>query len=203
MPVLNPVPLMLGNLNKRYLLDLEKAGVPIVPTLFFRDVPEKLPWNEVVLKPAVSASSHLTFRLSTGIEEAARKILERSEGLAQPFMREIVDRGEISAIYHKAKGAPPNFSHAIIKRPASGDFRVQAEFGGKVSPLKMNEAMTQFCDLTLSKIRGEWLYARIDFVETAKGPLLCELELVEPYLFYDQPGADLNGFAAALKSHLA
>ncbi|MGZ3686620.1 MAG: ATP-grasp domain-containing protein, partial [Bdellovibrionota bacterium] len=130
MPVLNPVPLMLGNLNKRYLLDLEKAGVPIVPTLFFREVPPRLPWKDVVLKPAVSASSHLTFRLSEGIEEAAKKILLRSEGLAQPFVKEIVEQGEISAIYHKEKGASPRLSHAIIKRPATGDFRVQAEFGG-------------------------------------------------------------------------
>ena len=79
---------------------------------------------------------------------------------------------------------------------------MQAEFGGRVTPYPLTREAERFCELSLSRIEGEWLYARVDFVETANGPLLCELELVEPYLFYDQPGADLAGFARSLASHL-
>ena len=202
-PVLNPVPLMLKNLNKIYLRDLADRGVPVVPTIFF-DRPDQLPpWEELVVKPAVSASSHLTFRCrALDAPAAAARVLERGTGLAQPFLREIVEEGELSAIYHKAKGAAPRFSHAIRKRPARGDFRVQAEFGGQVEAYTPAPAALAFCEFTLSRLPSEWLYARVDFVGTTNGPLLCELEMVEPYLFYDQPGADLEGFARSLASHL-
>jgi glutathione synthase/RimK-type ligase-like ATP-grasp enzyme len=201
--VFNPVPLMLGNLNKIYLQELSACGVPIVPTVFFK-TPGELPgWPELVVKPAISASSHLTFRVNAKeAPAAALKVLERSLGLAQPLLKEIVEAGEISAIFHKAKGERARFSHSLRKVPAKGDFRVQAEFGGLVAPYALSKSSHAFCELTLSKIDGEWLYARVDFVETAAGALLCELELVEPYLFYDQPGADLAGFARSLASHL-
>jgi glutathione synthase/RimK-type ligase-like ATP-grasp enzyme len=202
--VLNPVPLMLGNINKIYLKKLSAKGVPIVPTVFFQS-PDELPdWPEMVVKPAISASSHLTFRVNRAeAPAAATKVLARCLGLAQPFLREIVEAGEVSAIYHKAKSEPARFSHSLRKVPAKGDFRVQAEFGGLVAPYALSQVARDFCELTLSKVSGEWLYARVDFVETAQGPLLCELELVEPYLFYEHPGADLAGFARSLASHLA
>ena len=71
-----------------------------------------------------------------------------------------------------------------------------------MKPASLDSPTLDFCQNVLSQIRGEWFYARVDFVETSNGPLLGELELIEPYLFYDQPGADLDGFARALRSHL-
>ena len=51
--VLNPVPLMLGNLNKIYLAKLAAQGVPVVPTVFFSSIADLPAWPELVVKPAV------------------------------------------------------------------------------------------------------------------------------------------------------
>jgi len=213
-PVLNPIPLMLANMNKLYLDSLEKNGISIVPTVFFsradrNTLSERLAeygWGSIVLKPTVSASSHLTYRLEKkeldSSSGALDKILERSEGMAQPFLTEILSEGEISAIFHKSIVKAPVLSHAVRKLPRTGDFRVQAEFGGLVEGIRLNAHSLGFCQRVLSQVPGEWLYGRVDFVELKQGPSLCELELIEPYLFYEQKDADLTGFAKALASHL-
>src|SRR3546814_2436579 len=46
--------------------------------------------------------------------------------LVQPLMPGIFTEGEFSLFFFGGR-----FSHAIVKRPASGDFRVQEQFGGR------------------------------------------------------------------------
>jgi hypothetical protein len=76
-----------------------------------------------------------------------------------------------------------SFSHAVEKRPSPGDFRVQHEFGGSVGPVDAPASLRGFGASVLATIQRPWTYARVDLVDTARGPVLMELELIEPSLF--------------------
>ena len=66
--VRNPTDLVRWNLHKSYLLDLERRGVPVVPTRLVErgaavalgDVAAEAGWDDVVVKPAVAATARLT-----------------------------------------------------------------------------------------------------------------------------------------------
>jgi glutathione synthase/RimK-type ligase-like ATP-grasp enzyme len=75
------------------------------------------------------------------------------------------------------------FTHAVRKRPAPGDFRVQRDFGGRIEPLVPPPGLRAFADGVLAAVAHAWIYARVDVVDTARGPVLMELELIEPDLF--------------------
>ena len=70
--LLNPFKLAQWNLDKHYLLDLQRKGIPIVPTSFIRPLTkttlraelEKKGWKKnAVLKPAISGSARHTYHL--------------------------------------------------------------------------------------------------------------------------------------------
>ena len=69
----NPLETVKWNLHKSYLLDLDKRGVPIVPTILFEgftisgleDTFGKFKTDEIVIKPAVSATAKDTFRITS------------------------------------------------------------------------------------------------------------------------------------------
>jgi glutathione synthase/RimK-type ligase-like ATP-grasp enzyme len=139
-------------------------------------------WTEAVVKPAVSASAFLTRRVRR--EEAVEaqvdfdRLLAHSASLVQPFLPEIGSRGEWSLLFFAGKP-----SHAVLKRPGAGDFRVQSELGGNALPQKASPALVAQARQVLEHIPGPWLYARVDGVEVDGSFLLMELELIEPSLF--------------------
>ncbi len=104
--------------------------------------------------------------------------LEASGGLVQAFVPEVETLGEISLIYLGG-----GFSHAMLKRPAAGDFRVQTDFGGTLEPVVPRPGLQAFGDRVLASVTLPWLYARVDLIDSAAGPVLMELELIEPDLF--------------------
>jgi hypothetical protein len=75
-----------------------------------------------------------------------------------------------------------SFSHAVVKRARDGDFRVQKDFGGVVAPVTPSAALLAFGDRVMAQVPASSVYARVDVVESARGPLLMELELIEPDL---------------------
>src|SRR5438034_2541390 len=136
-PVWNPPAVLRWNSHKGYLRDLAARGVPIVPTRWLgRGEPVDLPmlledagWRDAVVKPAVSAIASGTWRTSTEVEagDQARlgELLRAGDVMVQPFVSEVRDRGEWSILFLGGQ-----LSHAVLKRPAGGDYRVQREFGG-------------------------------------------------------------------------
>lgn len=192
-PMWNPRELVLWNAHKSYLLELADRGVPTVPTRIFDSMPPEsfaadCGWSDVVVKPAVSASADLTFRMkaeelprSRGIFDSVRS---RSEVLIQPFLPEIQEEGEISFVAFHDPGGPSILSHAVRKRPGSGDYRVQVR--GRVERHEPSRDEREAVLGVLERIPGEWLYARVDMVPTRAGLVLMELELIEPELFFDR-----------------
>jgi hypothetical protein len=131
--------------------------------------------------------------------------------MIQPFVPEIATRGEWSLMFFEGR-----FSHAVLKRPADGDFRVQQEHGGTSvgapPPAALVDLGAGVLEAAEAAVRdgssgprgpGETLlYARVDLVEAAAGPLLIELELIEPALFLEAHPPAAPALAMALRRRL-
>jgi glutathione synthase/RimK-type ligase-like ATP-grasp enzyme len=191
------------SVDKRYLQDLADRGVRIVPTTWVTAAePDAVPSlgsimdashaeHGAVVKPAISATAHETWRIEPGNAEAheerfRRLVTEMPSGvMVQPFVPEILE-GEWSLIFLGSE-----FSHAVVKRAAAGDFRVQHDYGGTVDVgapgdaliADARAALEAAADSTGSRVT-EILYARVDGVERAGRLVLMELELIEPVLFF-------------------
>lgn len=189
--VLNSLTTVMWNQNKFYLQELERLGIEIAPTIFTTGreaigTEERWrikQWPQIVVKPAVSASAHKTC-LMDGVALPTDAELARQMGdelfLIQQFIPEIQTHGEISFIYIDGI-----FSHAVLKRPAAGDFRVQQEHGGSAETfLPSSELLDQSNQIAaaVQQVR-ESLYCRIDAVARDGKLVLMELELIEPELF--------------------
>jgi glutathione synthase/RimK-type ligase-like ATP-grasp enzyme len=165
------------NAHKGYLLELEGRGVPIVPTrLVGAGEALALGAEDVVVKPAVSVGAERTTRHATQADLDA--ITAVDDALVQPYLREIEARGEVSIVC--VEGAP---CHAVRKVPAAGDFRSQEHHGADCTTIPLTEAHRAIAMAALECAPGPTLYARVDVVETDAGPLLMELELIEPTLW--------------------
>jgi glutathione synthase/RimK-type ligase-like ATP-grasp enzyme len=199
----NPVPLVRWNLTKLYLLDLATAGVPVVPTLRL-DEPAALPgvlaergWAAAVVKPAVSASGHDTIRVTPAdaavVVDALRAGRIRTPALVQPLVEEITGSGEWSLVF-----VEDTCTHAVLKRPAPGDFRVQPRFGGVVAAATPAATLVDTARRTLAALPQPPLYARVDGVLTSRGFLVMEVEVNEPGLFFTHAPAAAEAFAEAV-----
>ncbi|HXH73654.1 MAG TPA: hypothetical protein VNJ08_01720 [Bacteriovoracaceae bacterium] len=194
----NPFSVISWNIHKFYLQELEAGGIFIVPTLFIKSediisIPDEWKAEKFVLKPAISAGAYQT-------KVVTRKEIERTklkgEWLLQPFVESIA-QGEISLIYFDKK-----FSHALIKIPKSGEFRVQEEFGGNVLPYSPDDKILGLADEILSKVDLPLLYARVDLVALDGSYALMELELIEPALYFRTHKQAASNFHLALINYL-
>ena len=200
--LLNPPDVLRWNVHKRYLLDLEAAGVPVTPTevieagtpVSLARVLERRGWSDVVVKPAISAGSFRTIRvrpaqLSAGEAHLADLLAER-DVLVQPYLASVEDHGERALIW--IDGA---LTHAVRKGP-----RWQGE-DENVSPQSMSisRAEAALAEQSLAAVPGDPLYARVDMAPGPDGPpVLMELELIEPSLFFPQCPPALDRLVHAL-----
>jgi glutathione synthase/RimK-type ligase-like ATP-grasp enzyme len=205
----NSPQLVQWSVDKRYLKDLDAGGIAIVPTIWVSavegDVAPNLDaliaaqgWNEgAVVKPAISATAHQTWRVAPrrASEHQTRfeSLLASSPSgvMVQPFLPEIRE-GEWSLIFLGGE-----FSHAVVKHPADGDFRVQHDFGGTVERREPALSLVEDARAVLRAAARatdthveEILYARVDGIVRDGALLLMELEVIEPMLFFSHaPGA--------------
>ncbi len=61
---------------------------------------------------------------------------------------------------------------------------MQQDFGGRVEPASPSTALLSFAATVMTHVPDSCLYARVDVVESSRGPLLMELELIEPELYF-------------------
>ncbi|TFI57391.1 transporter [Sphingomonas parva] len=195
----NPASVLIWNSDKTYLGRLAEKGVPVVPTLYaerldralLESAAARFGADRLVAKPQVSAGAWQTIRWSPGDPLDGGP---QGPAMVQPYLAEIETAGEVSLLFFGGR-----FSHAIAKRPQPGDFRVQPEYDGVITRhLPRDDEMAAAASV-LGAIDERLLYARIDLVRGAGGPLLIEIELIEPdlYLGYDPAGG--APFAAAVR----
>lgn len=187
----NPPRVLRWNADKLYLDGLAKRGAPVAPTLFVEHADDQamaqavraFGTDRLIAKPQVSASAWQTIRWSPGTPLDGGP---SGRAMIQPYLPAIETDGELSLIYLGG-----TFSHAIRKRPQPGDFRVQPEYEGIISPHSPAADELAAAEAVLDQVHEDLLYARVDLVRSLDGsPVLMELELVEPdlYLEYDPAG---------------
>jgi glutathione synthase/RimK-type ligase-like ATP-grasp enzyme len=205
-PILNAVDTGLWNHNKFYLREVEALGIEIAPTVFVNGSgpiassgwQEIRGWKKFVVKPAVSASAHKTWLFDSMAVPDEDELTSKMEGegfLIQQFIPEIQTQGEISFIY--IDGA---YSHAVLKLPAAGDFRVQKEHGGSAELLNPDSALLDHANEIAAKVAQvrDSLYCRIDAMARDGKLVLMELELIEPELFLGLAEGAAERFAKAI-----
>ena len=115
--------------------------------------------------------------------------------LIQPFMASIASQGEYSVMLFD--GA---FSHAILKTPKAGDFRVQPHLGGTERPCIAPEGAIDLAKAALAAAPAEAVYARVDMIaDEAEMLRIMELELIEPALWLQHAPDGGAGFASAVR----
>lgn len=206
-PVWNPPVVLRWNMEKTYLRDLERAGVPTVPTEWLtkganHDLGALLAgrgWLDAVVKPVISAAATRTWRVShdtaRDVDAQLSESLDAGDVMVQQFMPEIQTRGEWSLMFIDGE-----FSHAVRKTPTDGDFRVQTHFGGSSVTDEPNAEVLRAARRVLDAAPAPWLYARVDGIETGAGFVLLELEMLEPALFLSHATSAAARFADAIVS---
>ena len=191
-PLFNPLELISWNASKAYLLDLARHGVAIPPTLWrdelrLDDVAalfDELGTDDIVLKPRVGANAQGVFRLRArewaGSAEAVSAYFAGRSLFVQPFLGSVLRDGEYSLFYFDGR-----FSHAVLKTPTPGDFRVQEEHGGRIRSVVPTGDLVAAGDAALAALPEVPLYARVDLVRADDGDgfFVMELELIEPSMY--------------------
>jgi glutathione synthase/RimK-type ligase-like ATP-grasp enzyme len=205
--VWNPPAILRWNANKIYLRDLERRDVPVVPTLWpeerfpLREKMIEMGWAKAVVKPRVSATAYRTQLVTEENAAQGQALLEDlAQGpgaMVQEFMAEVRSQGEWSLIFFSGR-----YSHAVIKRPKSGDFRVQHDFGGSEESAQPPAFVVEAANRAVAAAEVVPLYARVDGVERDGRFLLMELELLEPALFLKSADDAPDRFAEAIKTAL-
>lgn len=197
----NPLEVIRWNIEKTYLGELAGRGVHIVPTRFGHGSPEDALAalsGRHVLKPVISANADDTYVIESGqAADGAGDLANRFAGrswMLQPFVDSVLSEGEHSLFYFAGR-----YSHAVVKRPRPGDFRVQEEHGGHIASEEPAGDLRAAADAVLAAVDQPLLQARVDLVRLDDGaPALMELELIEPSLYFRMDSGAAGRFADAL-----
>jgi hypothetical protein len=195
-PLWNPPAIVQTNVHKRYLLDLEARGVPIVPTILARTLDVAPPWERFVVKPEVGAGSLDTRVFDEGdasYRDHLHHILRRCPALVQPYVRSVDGYGERSLIWIDGE-----ITHAIRKTARfTGD---PEQIDG---PMPIADDERAIAMAALAPFASQIMYGRVDLARDDAGkPMVMELELVEPSLFFLKHPPALDRFVARLLREL-
>jgi glutathione synthase/RimK-type ligase-like ATP-grasp enzyme len=200
-PLINPADVVRGNVHKRYLLELAARGVPVVPTTLVErgqtcDL-AAIAAPSIVIKPEIGASSMATRRFAptdpAALAHLAAITAERA-ALVQPYVASVDDHGERALIWLDGE-----LSHAVRKTPR---FAGDAERVDGPHPIAADERAV--AEAAVAPVADRILYARVDLVRDAAGqPMVMELELIEPSLYFRRCPGSVDRFVAALRRRLA
>lgn len=211
--VLNPLQLVRWNVDKHYLVTLERKGVSIVTSQFVEpgeDAAGALarflrqhPSGDVVIKPAVGAGSrdaqrHGQADLAPMRAHIERLLEQRRSVLLQPYQDRVDEQGETALIFFEGR-----YSHAVRKGPLlqRGSAPTPALFAPEIiTPRTPGSEERSLAERALAALPFDMpLYARVDLIHAADGtPCVLELELAEPSLFFAHAAGAAARFAEAI-----
>ena len=196
------------NTDKRYLADLDAIDVPVVPTLFVDSVDaldelsaRGIPWSDIVVKPTVSAGSNDTARhasADSALAHAQDLVARRKVAMVQPYQHAIEEQGETAMVYMAGE-----FSHAFYKGPILADntndarnsLFVEETIRAQVATQEQRSIGDRLMTYIIERFGEAPLYARVDVVPGEDGPLLLELEITEPSLYFSTAEGSAERFA--------
>lgn len=196
--LLNSADLVDWNADKRYLADLRRFGVPVVPTRYFTAAePVVVPAGEVVVKPAVGAGSAGAQRFVDPSAATAHAASLQADGravLVQAYDPRIAD-GETALVFLGGEE-----SHAFTKGPIlppagqAPEFEETGTYATEsLSAADPDDSVWQVGRLAIHAVTRlfdiaaeELLYARVDVIGSGEHPVVLEVELIEPSLGFRQ-----------------
>ncbi len=206
------------NSHKGYLADLERAGVPIAPTVWLdqgqgadmASIMAEQGWLRGFIKPVFGQTARETLPFDVdadGLALAQRhvdRLLPDESLMVQPYLARVETEGEYSVIY--VEGRP---CHGTRKIPVPGDYRVQDDFGASDEPwtpdpevARLSQAAMIAAEVHL-ELEEPLLYGRADWLRDDEGCwVLTELELVEPSMFFRHGPETAVALAEALMNRL-
>lgn len=203
--LLNPAPVLAWNSDKGYLRELAECGSSIPATIWLDHADQQrvdaafdqLNTDLLIVKPRISGGAWKTLRVARGDRFEADLDVPV---LIQPYLPSIETDGETSLLFFNG-----SLSHVVNKRPASGDFRVQVQFGGSYQALAHPpEGALELARRTLAAVGEDLLYARIDVAQTEGGGwTLMEAELIEPDFYLAACPKAGERFARAVLDRIA
>jgi glutathione synthase/RimK-type ligase-like ATP-grasp enzyme len=206
--LVNPLPVIRWNTDKRYLADAASAGIPVVPTVFVSHgdlPPADALEGRVVVKPSVGAGSKGA-KLFRDDPDGARAHVDslHADGkvaMIQPYLDQVDQHGETALIYVGGEYSHAARKAAILSRDMSWSTGIYAD--EKVAATEPTRAERELADRILATLpsivpaAANLAYARIDLLPTEDGPVVLELELTEPSLFLGlDPNAPKRAAAA-------
>ncbi len=205
--LVNPADVLRWNSHKGYLAEFTAKSVPTVPTRLVpgpsTDVADQIrevPWEEIVVKPAVDGGARHAWRGlrdDPSLSRVAERLTDHGDVVVQPFVPAIVD-GERSLVFLGGR-----FSHAVRKVPKAGDYRSQRHLGGREVDHEPDSAELQVALAAMAAAPGRLTYARVDLVEWEGAPVLIELEVIEPDLFLRDVPERVDRFVEVVRDELA
>ncbi|MBE2217098.1 MAG: hypothetical protein IAE90_02770 [Ignavibacteria bacterium] len=209
---INPADIITWNIDKHYMLELQKGGINIPNTIFLEpgetrsltEITAGLNWDEFILKPAISGGAWHTYRMNRDTiarhEEIFKELIKERSMLVQEYQNSISSMGEVSYMVFGGR-----FTHAVLKKGKGADFRVQESFGGTVHEYSPSLKEIDFAQSVVKNSRAGILYARVDVMWDNNNELsLGELEVFEPALWFRKnPDAAeiLAGMIADIKNN--
>lgn len=225
--LLNPADVVAWNIDKTYLRDLEQRGIPIVPTIWLdpernldaRAIHTRFPaFGDFVIKPTVSAGSRDTGRYDAGqtpsrslaITHAKNLLAVGRRVMLQRYLTQVDTQGESALVYVDGE-----FSHAVRKAPLlEGPYRAGEKEGvltreRVLESRDVSERERALGDLVVAELgkvfpdRAPLLYTRVDLIPDDEGvPVVLEVELAEPSLYFDHAPGAVERFAQAVAARL-
>jgi hypothetical protein len=210
----NPADLVAWSSDKTYLNDLAAQGVPVVPTTVVPPGVDIGPpvGPDFVVKPSLGAGSMGAGRFSFHDPSALDRARGHAAGLhalgrtviVQPYLEEVDTVGETAMVYFGG-----SFSHAIRKgamlpepmvHPV-GEGSSRAHFvPERIEASSPSMAEHRVAEQALAAVPapGPLVYARVDLLPSASGPVVTEMELVEPSLFLPYSTGAVDRLAAQI-----
>jgi glutathione synthase/RimK-type ligase-like ATP-grasp enzyme len=185
---INSADVVRWNMHKSYLRDLAARGVPVVPTHYVEQglqpdihaICERRGWREIVIKPCIGGSAYLTKRFAmenaSPAVEHLKALTAIQDAMIQPYLPAVESSRERALVF--IGGA---YSHAGLKAP----FNAGPAGGEKAAtPFVPAQDEVDFASTVIAALDALPDYARVDFVVTGNGPLVMEVELIEPALYF-------------------
>ena len=190
--LINPYEQINWNLDKHYLLDLQKLDLPIVESIFvskktqlnLETISKSKNWKDIVIKPTISGAARHTYHLKNDeikkFQDKWVSLTNNEDFMVQEFQKNILSTGEIAVMLFGGE-----YSHSVLKKAKKGDFRVQDDFGGSVEIINPSLEIIELAEKTVKSLKTMPLYARVDIIfDNVSNPVISELELIEPELWF-------------------
>ena len=189
---INPISQIRWNMDKHYLQDLVDKGIRVIETEYIKkgdrrelnSIITESGWADVILKPTIAGAARHTYKLNPqnidDHEDIFSELIAEEDMMLQPFQHNIAIKGEVSFMVMGGE-----FTHAILKKAKSGDFRVQDDFGGTVHNYEASQTEITFAEKVVRTCNPLPAYARVDVMWDNDDELaISEVELIEPELWF-------------------